>query len=105
MTRIEFGRRAQAFEDDRPQIIFTRSMLGRHPRRLTETKRIGAIELNLLVIKIGFVHDEQHILFRFTQHLRNAVVETGHTFESIDDKQNQVGRGDGEIHLLLRGLD
>ena len=105
MIRINDGRLAETLNHGGAKFGFASAVFGGHAAGFTETKAVGAIDLYFVVVEIGFVDDEQDVALGLAEHLRDALIETGNTLETVDHKENQISRGDGEIDLFFRELN
>lgn len=52
-----------------------------------------------MIIVIDFVHHQHHLRFRLAEFLAERGIDGGDAIVGIDDKQNDIRRGNGDIDL------
>gem|GEM_PF-4935331 len=80
-------------------------MFGRNEKRLAEAELVGIGQLDLGVVEVRLVDDQHHVFFAAAQPGRNALVESGHSGQTVDDEKNHRGGIDGKTDLDFRGGD
>ena len=77
VIRINDRRLAETLDHGGAEFGFTGAVFGGDAAGFAETEAVGAVELDFVVVEIGFVDDEQDVALRLAEHLRDALIEAG----------------------------
>ena len=99
------GARADPRQDRRAQVRLAPAVLGGHADRLAQAEPVGLGQVDLLIVEIGLVHDQKHVLLLPAQAGRDAPVQRRDAVQAVDDEEDQGGCVDGKADLFLRGRD